>query len=68
MANAKNSAIDAIGFCLIFVLAFAAFGILAGGFIALPLMVFGKLAYTIGAYAIGAYIAFRVTLSAKDLI
>lgn len=67
MENAKNRVIDAIGLCLIFVLAFAAFGILAGGFLALPFMIFGKLAYTIAAYAIGAFIAYRVTLSAKEI-
>lgn len=67
MQNAINRAIDAIGLCLIFVLAFAAFGILAGGILALPFAVFGKLAYTIAAYAIGAYIAYRATLSAKEM-
>lgn len=68
MENAINRAINAIGLGLIFILAFAAFGILVGGFLALPFAVFGKLAYTIAAYAIGAYIAYRVTVSAKELI
>ena len=55
----------ALGYGLFFVLAFAAFGLLAGAFASLPVaLIFGESAGHIAAFAIAAIVAHRITLAA----
>ncbi len=59
--------LNALAFGLFFILAFAAFGVLAGGMIALPFALISHGAYMVATYAIAAIIAFRIARSAMEI-